>query len=249
MLRKRVLRRTTLPKVIADHLTSEIRSGRLRPGERLPTEKVLMQQFGVGRSTIREALQHLVILGLAEAKRGFGYKIKSFDRHTLIGPDVTAALLAEDALLDLLEAREIVEVPIARLAATRATVNDLVAMERLLARMEDRLLRGQTVHRLAARFHLLIARAAKNATLGRWITSIIPLLTARGWQLEHDIPGRSARELSLHRELYERIKSRDPDAVQRAMVEHLADTRATILQYHDALSNPGGPDVRARSDR
>ena len=226
MLRKRVLRRTTLPKVIADHLTSEIRSGRLRPGERLPTEKVLMQQFGVGRSTIREALQHLVILGLAEAKRGFGYKIKSFDRHTLI-----------------------VEVPIARLAATRATVNDLVAMERLLARMEDRLLRGQTVHRLAARFHLLIARAAKNATLGRWITSIIPLLTARGWQLEHDIPGRSARELSLHRELYERIKSRDPDAVQRAMVEHLADTRATILQYHDALSNPGGPDVRARSDR
>jgi len=249
LLRKPVLRRTTLPKAIADHLTSEIRNGRLRPGERLPTEKALMRKFGVGRSTIREALQHLVILGLAEAKRGFGYKIKSFDRQTLLGLDVTAALLAEDALLDLLEAREIVEVPIARFAATRATPDDLQAMERLLRQMEDRLLHGRTVHRLAARFHLLIAQAAKNATLQRWITSIIPLLTARGWQIEHDIPGRSARELTLHRELYERIKSRDLNAVQRAMVEHLADTRETILQHQESLSSRGGPHVRARSDR
>jgi GntR family transcriptional regulator, transcriptional repressor for pyruvate dehydrogenase complex len=249
VLRKRVIRRTTLPKAIADHLTSEIRSGRLRPGERLPTEKVLMGEFGVGRSTIREALQHLVILGLAEAKQGFGYKIKSFDRQTALGLDTTTALLAEDALLDLLEAREIVEVPIARLAATRATKDDLQSMERLLRHMEDRLLRGQTVHRLAARFHLLIAQAAKNATLQRWITSIIPLLTARGWQMEHEILGRSGRELTLHRELYERIRGRDPNAVERAMVEHLADTRATILQHQESLSGRGGPRVRARSDR
>jgi len=249
LLRKPVIRRTTLPKAIADHLTSEISNGRLRPGQRLPTEKALMRQFGVGRSTIREALQHLVILGFAEAKPGFGYKIKGFDRQTLSGLDVTAALLAEDALLDLLEAREIVEVPIARLAATRATTDDLQAMDRLLRQMEDRLMRGQTVHRLAARFHLLIAQAAKNPTLQRWIASIIPLLTARGWQIEHEISGRSTRELTLHRELYERIKDRDPTAAQRAMVEHLADTRATILQYQESLSSRGTPHARARTDR
>ena len=233
-MRKPVLRRTTLPKVIADHLTSQIKAGRLRPGERLPTEKALMREFGVGRSTIREALQHLVILGLAEAKRGFGYRIKAFDRHMLMDLDVTAALLAEDTLLDLLEAREILEVPIARQAAIRATETDLQAMERLLKQMEVRLARGQTVHRQAAEFHLLIARAAKNATLERWISNIIPLLIARGWQLEHDVPGRSARELTLHRELYERFKARNPDAVQRAMIEHLADMRATILNEQDS---------------
>src|SRR5207247_11250151 len=99
-----------------------------------------MQQFGVGRSTIREALQHLVILGLAEAKRGFGYKIKSFDRQTLIGPDVTAALLAEDGLLELLQAREIVEVPIAPLAAPGATVKDVARLALLPARVGDRAL-------------------------------------------------------------------------------------------------------------
>src|SRR2546428_10516079 len=116
-----------------------------------------MRKFGVGRSTIREALQHLVILGLAEAKRGFGYKIKSFDRQTLLGLDVTAALLAEDALLDLLEAREIVEVPIVCLAATRATPDDLRAMERLLRQMEEHLLHRRTLHRPARPVPLPVA--------------------------------------------------------------------------------------------
>jgi len=224
------LQRTTLPKVIVDHLIGEIKREHILPGQRLPTEKELMREFGVGRSSIREALQHLVILGLAEAKPGYGYRIKRFDRNVFPDLDVTAQLLAEDALLDLLEAREMLEIPIAGLAAKRADKSDLQAMERLLGEMEKRLARGQTVHRQAARFHLLVARAAKNVTLERWVTSIIPLLTARGWQIEHDIPGRSARELVLHRRLYECIKAHDVAETERAMVEHLADTRATILR-------------------
>ncbi len=229
-MRRARLHRTTLPKVIVDQLIGEIKRGLISPGQRLPTEKALMKEFGVGRSSIREALQHLVILGLAEAKPGFGYRIKRFDRNAFPDLDVTAGLLAEDALLDLLEAREMLEIPIARLAARRADELDLQAMERLLGQMETRLAHGQTVHRQAARFHLLVARAAKNVTLERWVTSIIPLLTARGWQIEHDIPGRSAKELLLHRRLYECIKAHDVAETERAMVEHLADTRATILR-------------------
>jgi len=242
-MRKAVLHRTSLPKAIADHLKEEIKAGRLKPGEQLSTEKALMREFGVGRSTMREALQHLVLLGLVEAKQGFGYRIKSFDRQHFSDLDLAATFVAEDALLELLEAREIVEVPIVRLAAARASEADLQAMERLLTQMARRIARGQTVHPLAAQFHLLIAKAAKNATLERWISSLIPLLTARGWQLEHDIPGRSARELTLHRELYAHIQARDSDAAARAMVEHLADTRATVLGEVESRSASHRPDT------
>jgi len=224
------LQRTTLPRAVAEHLIAEIKHGRLLPGQRLPTEKALMEEFGVGRSSIREALQHLVILGLADAKPGYGYRIKQFDREALPDVELIARLLAEDALLDLLEAREMLEIPVAQLAAKRADTADLQAMEQLLREMEAKLSRGQTVHREAARFHLLVARAAKNVTLERWVASIIPLLTARGWQIEHDIPDRSARELLLHRRLYDCIKAHDVAAAESAMIEHLGDTRATILR-------------------
>jgi GntR family transcriptional regulator, transcriptional repressor for pyruvate dehydrogenase complex len=246
-MRKPLLKRTTLPKTIADHLIAEITSGHLTPGERLPTEKTLMKEFGVGRSSMREALQHLVLLGMVEAKPGFGYRIKTLDRHTFLGPDVIGALLAEDSLLDLLEAREIVEPPIAALAAGRATESELGEMKHLLDQMESRLARGRTVHRQAARFHFLIAQAAKNGTLERWIAGIVPLLTARGWQIEHDIPGRSHKELALHRKLYECIRAHDAAATQQAMLEHLADARATILREQERVSPRSAPRTSQRS--
>jgi GntR family transcriptional repressor for pyruvate dehydrogenase complex len=230
------VKRTTLPKTIADHLIAAIKAGHLTAGERLPTEKTLMKEFGVGRSSIREALQHLVLLGMVEAKPGFGYRIKALDRHTFLGPDVIRVLLAEDTLLDLLEAREMVEPPIAALAAARATEAELQEMKRLLDHMESRLARGRTVYRQAARFHFLIAQAAKNATLERWIAGIVPLLTARGWQIEHDIPGRSQKELALHRTLYECIRARDAAATQQAMMEHLGDARTTILREREHVA-------------
>src|SRR5574342_711822 len=131
--------RVPLSQVVLEQLMEQIRSGSLRPGDRLPTEHELARALDVGRSSVREALRGLIAFGLIETKAGRGAVVTQQARSPLAHVRSSAHLLErvqKTALLDLLEVRECLEGQAAELAAQRATAEDVATIERAAGSVE-----------------------------------------------------------------------------------------------------------------
>ena len=206
---------------LASELMRLLMSEGARPGTRLPPERQLATRLGVGRSSVREALKSLSLLGLVEARQGDGNYLAAMD------PDLVPRLIEWGLELDprsfteLIEARYVVELATAPLAASRRVDAHLVQMDDLLARMEQA---GDDVtafieHDVA--FHLAVAAAAGNDVLGTVLKSIHSLL--RVW-MTHAIDQARGTVIfaEQHRGIFEKIKERDAGGAAAAMELHLA---------------------------
>ena len=120
------------------------------------------------------------------------------------------------------------ELAIARLAAERATEEDLAAAQALLDAAAERIAREGAAVEEAARFHLVLAEAAQNALFVEFVEMILGLLTERGEDLR-SVDGYSAWELDAHREVLAAVASGDGARAQRAMSRHLADMRSIFV--------------------
>jgi GntR family transcriptional repressor for pyruvate dehydrogenase complex len=110
---------------VAATLETEIRSGRLAEGEKLPTEQSLVQQFGVSRTVVREAISRLRSLGLVDARQGSGMFVIKPDVEPLkFDPQTTASI---EAVLQIVEVRRALEAEVAELAAQRRKASDVKA--------------------------------------------------------------------------------------------------------------------------
>lgn len=212
--------RTTLATSVLDQLLDQLRLGALKPGDRLPSERTLMEQFGVGRSTIREALQSLARMNLIESRPGAGTLVKAVDFNTYLRPDIFAVLLGAGAANDLLEAREIIEVAIVDLAAQRATAEDCVAIEALLDQAAAALARHEPTTDLSILFHMTLAQAAHNSVVSTFMHSIYELLRVRS-RRALEMPSFLRWEIESHREIYELVKGGDAAGARQAMRDHL----------------------------
>jgi GntR family transcriptional regulator, transcriptional repressor for pyruvate dehydrogenase complex len=221
-------RRRKLTETVAEQLLGEIRRRGLAPGTRMPSERELMQALGVGRSTVREALNGLAMLGVIEIRHGQG----AFVAQEAVGvttPEIAAAL-AKGVTRDLLEARRPVETAIARFAALRRTPVDLAEIEDVLAKHERALANGRQAARWSVRFHLELAEAAHNEVLAGFVASFAKLLAERGPVLEK-LDGYRDWELAEHRGLYEAVSDGDAELAARRMDAHLEQVEA----YHARL--------------
>jgi DNA-binding FadR family transcriptional regulator len=212
--------RKTLSQSVVDQFLDQFRRGALKPGDRLPTERELMEQFGVGRSTIREALQGLARMNLIEGRPGAGTVVRQFDVSAYLRPELFSAVLGGSSAPELLETREIIEVAVVALAAQRATEGDLAALAKMLDTAEEALARQEQTYELSALFHVGLAQAAHNSLLLNIMLSIYELLRARG---EHTVDqhGYLRWEIESHRELYELVRARDVEGARAAMLVHL----------------------------
>lgn len=217
--------RRSLAQVVAEQLLDLIRAGALKPGDRLPSEAELKERFGVGRSTVREALNGLVLVGAIEVRHGQGAFVLGDGAVPGSGLD---AAVRKGITRDLLEAREANELAIARYAAERATDEDLEEIRALLVEAEAKLSRGAPVVDEAARFHLLLAEAAQNEIFGAFMSMISEMLRERGQDLSR-AQGYEQWELEAHQRLFEAVASGDGERAQRAMARHLGDMRAILL--------------------
>jgi GntR family transcriptional regulator, transcriptional repressor for pyruvate dehydrogenase complex len=154
--------RRKLAETVAQQVLEAVRD--LPPGTRLPSERELTQQLGVGRSTVREALQGLAMMGVIEIRHGQGVFVA--DRPAIAG-DAERSLPPKEVTDELLEARRIVEVELARLAAERRTENDLAKMQSLLDTHREDLAAGRGPIMQASQFHLLVADAASRSSTKR----------------------------------------------------------------------------------
>jgi len=218
--------RTTTAQVVAKRLVDMIGAGTFASGDQLPPEKELMQRLQVGRSTIREALQILATLNLVRAAPGQGTFVRELTADNLLRGDMIGVLLSNSVALELLEAREMIEPSLIRLACLRGTEQDFERIERLLDDHEAAWRREEPVSDYAARFHVLIAEAAHNRVGVTFMTSILELLMRRGRSMDGR-PDFHAHEIAEHRELMRLIRERDGERASEALLRHIVESAAT----------------------
>ena len=211
---------------VANKIEELIKSGEIRPGERLPSERNLAVNFDVSRPTIREAMIALEIAGLVEIKTGSGIYVT--------GQQAVNELQLSDegpGPFEVLETRLLIEPEAAALAAARIDENQLAELKQALEEMDMADAEGK--EQADNRFHCLIAEASENSAL----ISVVNWL----WTLRNDSPiselfHRRVRQegvhpsIGEHRRIYNAIRARDPLRAREAMRTHIANAIETVTE-------------------
>jgi GntR family transcriptional regulator, transcriptional repressor for pyruvate dehydrogenase complex len=216
------IRRVKLYEEVAARIRDLIASGDLRPGEALPSERKLAEQFKVGRAVIREAIRQLEVSGLVESRHGGGNYVREITVEHLVAPLASVLNGMGHLREELIDARLFFEPQIAREAAARATEEDLRLLEEIIRRQEDRIARGESGAEEDARFHELLARATHNTVVERVMELIDSLLEDSDARYFRSAE-RSKISLEGNRRILEAVGRHDREAAQRAMVEHIED--------------------------
>lgn len=222
------IQRRKLSREVLDRLLDRIRSGEWAPGAQLPSERALMEAFGVGRPAIREALQALERMGLIAITHGERARVLPVSAERVIAQvaEIGHHLLASssETLEHLKEARLFFEVGMVRIAAERATRADVERLRSALdahaaASPDEFLGRDMAFHRAIASISANPIYVALSQAVFEWLGRFhIELVRA---------PGAERLTIAEHRRIFERIAARDPDGAAKAMTAHL--TRANKL--------------------
>jgi DNA-binding FadR family transcriptional regulator len=207
---------------VAAAIGGRILSRSLREGERLPSETELARQFGVNRSTVREALRELESRGLLQRRPGSKLMSVSRPQHAAVAQGVSHALLLHDVTVQhLWEALTLLEPPLAEAAARARTAADLEALTAAIATFGEA---ADTVH-CAAEVFRCIARATHNPVLGLAQEPLLQLLEPSLRIMIDKVPQARARIAAAHRRLIEAIEARDEHAAHNWMARHIRDFR------------------------
>jgi len=213
------LTRVRLADTLLTQLRQQILSGRLEAGTSLPSEREIGEAFGVGRTTVREALQGLLATGFVERS---GNQLVVRPSH-LVGRDEVAyaAMTARVSVEEVFETRKLLEVEIARLAATSRTEEDLADIWAILETMDET--EPTDYHAHDIEFHSRLARASGNRVLAGVYEASIHLFfrLPAFWKVfgKSQAPIGGGRE--GHQTIYKAIETGDADSAARVVFEHL----------------------------
>jgi GntR family transcriptional repressor for pyruvate dehydrogenase complex len=199
-----------------------------KPGDTLPPERQLVEMFGVGRGSIRDALRELQTAGVVETRHGVGTIVCDPARSAARAPLADARQLQKAQLQDLIDFRKMIEPPLAARAAWRASVDDMARMRHVLAQQARRVQRGEAAVEQDCAFHDLIARAAHNQAVLQVLDTIMSLLQPTR-ELVLQSAGRPAMSLRGHREILAAIERRDAGAAEHAMRRHLDHVEGFVV--------------------
>ncbi len=216
-----------------DLLGEAIVAGRHPPGSAVPPEPSLCDEFGVSRTVVREAVKSLVAKGLLVTGPKLGTRVLPSEQWNWFDPDVVAWQsrigLTHEFLRDLQELRRVVEPAAMRLAALRATAEDIAAIEAAFAGMQDAVEHGgdYVCHDLA--FHQGLLRAGHNRMVGQMGKALGALLRT-SFQISTSRPRGPADSLPRHRAVLDAVIARDADAAERACIGIIDSARDDIDQ-------------------
>lgn len=232
---------------VVAHVRALIQGGTLRPGDRLPAERDLAVEIGVSRPTVRAGLGALAAMGVVQSRHGSGTYIPGGPPTLGSEPLSFLAALHGFTREEMFEARRILEVGAASLAAARATSDQIATIAEevasLFASMEDP--EGFLVHDI--KFHRAVAIASGNPIVTSLVGMVSELYYAHRLGTASRASDRNLRDAAeMHRRIYQAIRLRDAQAAQQAMAEHLAHARA--FQADEAGETAAEAAPRSSSD-
>lgn len=222
-----VIRRNKVYEEVAKQIERLILK-KLKPGDKLPSERELAEMLQVSRSSIRDAIRGLELMGLVEPRQGAGTIIRELSAEALVNPFANALKHRRELVSELLDFRKMLEPPLAARAATHASPEEISEMEEILRRQEERQSKGDSAIAEDAEFHYSVALASGNSVVLKVIDTIMDLLRdtrERSLQVE----GRSQKSLAGHRRILSAIKRHDPEAAKAAMRRHIEDVEEIVL--------------------
>jgi GntR family transcriptional repressor for pyruvate dehydrogenase complex len=233
-----------ISEVIADQIRALVRSGRLGPGDRLPSERDLCQQFGVSRVTVRDALRLLEGAGLIDTRVGArGGAFVRVPTGSQLGEGISdmitmAALHADEVT----EARMVLEVGIVGLVCDRAGDEDFDALREICERSAKAVADGHYDVSYSAEFHIRFAKAAHNRALDLLVTTFqVPLRHSLEEARASD-PRMGKRGVAEHRALVEAVARRDAEKARAIMSRHLGRTARRVgVPAKKAVGRDPGP--------
>jgi GntR family transcriptional repressor for pyruvate dehydrogenase complex len=201
---------------------------KLQPGDKLPSERELAETLSVSRSSIRDAIRSLELMGMVEPRQGTGTIVREISADAVVNPLANALKRKEELIAELLDFRKMLEPPLAARAATHASTDDIAEMEEILDRQQTKLSKGESAIAEDSEFHYNIALASGNSVVLKVLDILMDLLRdTRERSLQVD--GRPPKSLAGHRRILAAIKKRDGVAAEAAMRRHIEDVEEMVV--------------------
>jgi GntR family transcriptional repressor for pyruvate dehydrogenase complex len=219
--------RVPLYELLVQRLRDHVIEAGLKAGDKLPPERVLAEELGVSRASVRQAIVALEVQGLIEVRHGGG----SFLRRDDLNPVPLAQVMdLQRRLPDILDTREALEVKLAELAAERHTDDDLVAINAALDLMADAIAHGRSGSDGDAAFHAAITAAARSPLLAEIMRQLAGDITVSRNESLAQV-GRPSASLSQHRMIAAAIAHSDGKLARKSMRHHLKSVRDVKLLH------------------
>mgnify|MGYP006281453131 CR=1 FL=1 len=216
-------KRQRLYKDIISQIQKLIQEGTLKPGDQLLPERKLSEKLGVSRTAIREALTALDSMGFIEITPGGGSYVKEIDIENVIEPLAIIMLKEKENVLQLLEAREILETEIIKLAAKRATSNDISRVFRAAREMENDAKNNRDADNSDVNFHLEIAMSSHNDVLYNIMNMLAKLMK--------EVYGPSRKKLLSDKQKVQMFCNQHSDMC-KAIADGDENKAAELIQEH-----------------
>ena len=236
----KMIKTSRLYEQIVQQIEESILDGLFKPGDQLPPERELAEQFGVSRTAVREALKTLREKGLVEAYTGRGTFVTDGTSQAVRQSFDLMAKGQADGLFYLAEVREILEPEIAALAAKRIEEQHLLTMREAIATMDRSLRDPEAYIEADLDFHLSLAEAVANPLILSVIDSVVGLLREQRLQV-FNVEGGPERGQFHHKRILAAVEAHDPEKARAAMRAHLAQIRT------DSPPLPSEADNKAES--
>jgi GntR family transcriptional repressor for pyruvate dehydrogenase complex len=221
------IRRNKVHEEVAKQLEQMILN-KLQPGDKLPAERELVELLGVSRSSVRDAIRKLELLGLVEPRQGAGTVVREVTTEAVISPLAKVIAHKRQLVSELLDFRKMIEPPLAARAAIHATPEQIAAMEEILGRHEEKVAGGHLAIKEDSEFHYSIATASGNTIVLKVLDIVMDMLReTRSRSLQ--TRGRPEKSLAGHRRIMSAIKHRDPEAAEDAMRQHISNIERIVL--------------------
>ena len=201
---------------------------KLRPGDRLPSERELAELLRVSRGSIRDAIRSLELMGLVEPRQGTGTIVRAVSTESLVNPFANALKRRKELVTELLDFRKMLEPSLAARAAVHVSPEEILEMEEILRRQEEKQKLGDAAVDEDQEFHYSVALASDNSVVLKVLDVLMDLLRdtrSRSLQLE----ARPQKSLAGHRRILAAIKRHDAEAAKSAMRRHLEDVEEIVL--------------------
>lgn len=233
------VKRVRTVDAVSQRLLSAIVRGEFKPGEKLAPERELAATLKVSRNVLREAVRQLETLGVITVRHGDGMYVTDCVEGNFARPPLESLVLQDTTVLDLIEARQAIEVMSAGLAAQRATLEEHRILTGLVEQMGNAI---STPPEYAARdleFHLAVVRASKNSVLMTLFSAVQDMLKV---QLARalDVPGVSECSHDYHQRITAAIIDRDPKLAAAEMEGHLANVTHLLFTDLTRRASVGG---------
>ena len=216
---------------VADSLLEQIKSGSLKPGDKLHSVEQLALNYDVSRSAIREALSGLRAMGVIEMRQGQGTYVTHFDANQFVFPVASAFLMKKNDIKNLSEVRKMLEIGAVGLAALNRTEQDLMDMRNALDDMMKSSGEGDLDEKADIVFHMAIAKATKNDMVISLLSSVSDVMVESMREARRLILEERNGDTELYTEhlrIYEAIKNKNVSEAETSMLNHLVAIDAVL---------------------